>query len=68
MDHWKRINRGVDRHIPLYSRRKGYRNREFAVKHPVRGLVSLGVTTREACYDLMRLRHMAEKARHLLMT
>ena len=66
MEHWKRIHRGVDQTVPLYARRHGFRRREFAVRHPQKGMLSLGLTPRESCYDLNRLRHLTRRARQLL--
>lgn len=66
MEHWKRLTRAVDQTVPLYVRRLDYRRREFAVRHPLHGMVTLGECSREACYDVERLRNMTRRARHIL--
>ena len=66
MEHWKRLTRAVAQTVPLYVRRLDYHRREFAVRHPLHGMVTLGECSREACYDVERLRNMTRRARHIL--
>lgn len=66
MEHWKRLTRAVARTVPLYVRRLDYHRREFAVRHPLQGMVTLGECSREACYDVARMRDLARRARHIL--
>lgn len=66
MEHWKRLTRAVARTVPLYVRRLDYHRREFAVRHPERGMVILDACSREACYDVERLRNLTRRARHIL--
>ena len=66
MEHWKRLTRAVAQTVPLYVRRLGYHRREFAVRHPEHGMVSLGECSREASYDVARMRHLTRRARQIL--
>ena len=66
MEHWKRLTRAVARTVPLYVRRLDYHRREFAVRHPLQGMVTLGECSREACYDVAQMRDLTRRARHIL--
>ena len=66
METWKRLTRAVSRTVPLYVRRLDYRHREFAVRHPTKGMVPICTVPREACYNPERLRNVAQQARHIL--
>lgn len=52
--------------VPLYVRRLDYHRREFAVRHPEHGMIILGECSREACYDVARMRNLTRRARHIL--
>lgn len=66
MEHWKRLTRAVAQTVPLYVRRLDYHRREFAVRHPEHGMIILGECSREACYDVARMRNLTRRARHIL--
>ena len=66
MGRWKRLTRAVAQTVPLYVRRLDYHRREFAVRHPDHGMISLGEYSREACYDVARMRNLTRRARHIL--
>lgn len=65
MKDWKRVLCSTAG-LPLYVRRPDYRHREFAVRHPLKGLVPFITVPREACYSPERMRHIAQKGRNVL--